>query len=212
VTRGGSGGLPARRAVVRWAWRLFLREWRQQVLVLALLAVAVAAAALGVSAGYHVTPLQEARFGSASQLITYYRSDPRGLDARIADARNWFGTVDVIGHRYVPRPGSVETVELREQDTHGPYSAPMLRLLAGHYPAVAGKVAITDELASGRPSGTCASCCWPTVPWWARSPRWWAPPPGWCCGSPWRPRSRRLRRTASTGSTCRGGNSPRQCC
>ena len=33
----GNGGVVARRAVVRWAWRLFRREWRQQVLVLGLL-------------------------------------------------------------------------------------------------------------------------------------------------------------------------------
>jgi hypothetical protein len=31
------GGVPARRAVARSAWRLFRREWRQQILVLALL-------------------------------------------------------------------------------------------------------------------------------------------------------------------------------
>src|SRR5207249_567581 len=37
-----NGGAPARRAVIRWAWRLFRREWRQQVLVLSLLTVAVA--------------------------------------------------------------------------------------------------------------------------------------------------------------------------
>ena len=35
------GGAPARRAVMRWAWRLFRREWRQQLLVLALIIVAV---------------------------------------------------------------------------------------------------------------------------------------------------------------------------
>ncbi|MDY7089812.1 MAG: FtsX-like permease family protein [Actinomycetota bacterium] len=51
-----NGGLPARRAVVRWAWRMFRREWRQQVMVLTLLTVAVAVATVGVSAGYHVTP------------------------------------------------------------------------------------------------------------------------------------------------------------
>ena len=38
----GGGGVPARRAVIRWAWRLFRREWRQQLLVLAMLTVAVA--------------------------------------------------------------------------------------------------------------------------------------------------------------------------
>ena len=36
----GDGGAPARRAMARWAWRLFKREWRQQALVLALLIVA----------------------------------------------------------------------------------------------------------------------------------------------------------------------------
>jgi putative ABC transport system permease protein len=39
-----SGGIAARRPLTRWAWRLFRREWRQQMLVLALLTVAVAAA------------------------------------------------------------------------------------------------------------------------------------------------------------------------
>ncbi|MGO9149188.1 MAG: hypothetical protein ACLP1E_00490 [Acidimicrobiales bacterium] len=42
-SRPANGGAPARRAVMRWAWRLFRREWRQQLLVLALIIVAVAA-------------------------------------------------------------------------------------------------------------------------------------------------------------------------
>ena len=36
-----NGGVPARRAVIHWSWRLFRREWRQQLLVLALIVVAV---------------------------------------------------------------------------------------------------------------------------------------------------------------------------
>ena len=43
----GNGGIPARRAVFRWGWRLFRREWRQQLLVLGLLTVAVAATIWG---------------------------------------------------------------------------------------------------------------------------------------------------------------------
>ena len=27
-----TGGVPARRAMLRWSWRLFKREWRQQLL------------------------------------------------------------------------------------------------------------------------------------------------------------------------------------
>ena len=43
VAGTSDGGVPARRAVIRWAWRLFRREWRQQLLVLTLLMIAVAA-------------------------------------------------------------------------------------------------------------------------------------------------------------------------
>src|SRR4029450_5555404 len=39
-----NGGMAARRAVIRWASRLFRREWRQQLLVVTLLTVGVAAA------------------------------------------------------------------------------------------------------------------------------------------------------------------------
>jgi len=36
LRRPSNGGVAARRAVVRWGWRLFRREWRQQILVVAL--------------------------------------------------------------------------------------------------------------------------------------------------------------------------------
>ena len=65
-----SGGVPARRAVVRWAWRLFRREWRQQILVLTLLTVAVAAAVGLAAAAYNLAPVPgEAEFGTANSLL-----------------------------------------------------------------------------------------------------------------------------------------------
>ena len=45
----GNGGAPARRAVIRWAWRLLRREWRQQLLILGLVTVAVAATIVGAA-------------------------------------------------------------------------------------------------------------------------------------------------------------------
>jgi putative ABC transport system permease protein len=144
----GHGGIAARRAVVRWAWRLFRREWRQQVLVLALLTLAVAAAIFSVSAAYNVVPSSDARFGTANQRLTLARSDPGELGADVAAVRAWFGTVDVIGQRQVPVPGSVETLELRAQDPRGPYGAPMLALLEGRWPSAAGEVAVTDAVAA----------------------------------------------------------------
>lgn len=142
------GGLPARRAVVRWAWRLFRREWRQQVMVLALLAVAVTTAVVGVSAGYHSTPPGTARFGDASQWFRLYAEKDRPLDPRIAQAREWFGTIDVVGHWYLPVPASAATIELRAQDPGGPYGEPMLRLLTGRYPTAPGELAVTDQVAA----------------------------------------------------------------
>jgi putative ABC transport system permease protein len=141
------GGVPARRAVIRWAWRLFRRQWRQQLLVLALLTAAVAAMTGFVSVGYHVAPPREARFGTADQRIRLEGFDPRKLDADIAAARAWFGTIEVIAHRAAAIPGSVDTVDFRAQDPHGRYGAAMLRLLAGRYPTGAGEVAVTDEVA-----------------------------------------------------------------
>jgi putative ABC transport system permease protein len=62
----GSGGVPARRAVIRWAWRLFRREWRQQLLVLGLLTVAVAATTWGAGVATNTPPPATATFGTAT--------------------------------------------------------------------------------------------------------------------------------------------------
>jgi putative ABC transport system permease protein len=144
--RAANGGLAARRAVTRWGWRLFRRDWRQQLLVLALLTVAVAAASFSVTAAYNLVPSTDARFGTASHRLDFDPSDPRRPDADVPEVAAWFGTVELIGRRTVPVPGSVETLELRTQDPHGPYGAPMLRLKEGRYPA-AGEIAVTDAVA-----------------------------------------------------------------
>jgi putative ABC transport system permease protein len=142
-----SGGVPGRRAVARWAWRLFRREWRQQSLVLALLILTVAAAAFSVSAAYNVASLPGPQFGSANHLLQFDGANPQALAADIAAARKAFGTIQVIGRRSVPIPGSDQAAEFRVQDPHGPYSGPMLALLQGRYPAGPGQGAVTSQLA-----------------------------------------------------------------
>ena len=74
----GNGGVPARRAVIRWAWRLFRREWRRQLLVLGLLIVAVAATILGAGVATNTPPQNPnaGTFGTASALITLPGNDP----------------------------------------------------------------------------------------------------------------------------------------
>ncbi len=62
-------GAPARRAIRRWAWRLLRREWRQQVLVLALLIVAVAATTVGLGLVVNVQGNDQGVFGTADARI-----------------------------------------------------------------------------------------------------------------------------------------------
>src|ERR1022692_58225 len=145
--RAASGGGPARRAVIRWAWRLCRREGRQQLLVLALLTVTVSAAVAGVAAATDLPPSSDATFGTAAYLLTLPASDPH-LAADIAAARKWFGVIEVIEHQNVKVPGSVNTVDLRAQDPGGVYGHPTLRLDAGHYPVGSDQVAVTAEVAA----------------------------------------------------------------
>ena len=83
---GRGGGLAARRAVVRWSWRLFRREWRQQVLVLVLITVAVAVTVAAASAAYNMAPSGQAGFGTASHRLTVEAShrDERWGEIEIA--------------------------------------------------------------------------------------------------------------------------------
>ena len=142
-----SGGTAGRRVMTRWARRLLRREWRQQILVLALLALTVAAAVFGVATAYNVSPLPNPQFGSADYLLQFAGTSQRTMTADIAAVRKAFAAIEVIGRRFVPIPGSTQTVEFRAMSPDGPYSGPMLALVQGHYPSGAGQVAVTSGLA-----------------------------------------------------------------
>jgi putative ABC transport system permease protein len=148
-TFGGpeNGGVAARRAVIRWAGRMFRREWRQQLLVLTLLTVAVAAAIGGVAIVHNTAPENNSEFGSANTQLTFDGTDPRRLEAGLVSAEESFGTIDVIAHRSLAVPGSVETVDIRAQDPGGAYSRELLALRQGSYPTGPGQVAVTDGVA-----------------------------------------------------------------
>jgi putative ABC transport system permease protein len=142
-----NGGVPARRAVIRWSWRMFRREWRQQSLVLALIVVALAATVLGAAVATNNPPPAGAGFGTAQDMATYQDGGSQ-LASQIAALQHRFGRVDVIENQAVAIPGSINTYDLRAQNPYGPFGQPMLSLVSGRYPAGPGQVAVTDGVAA----------------------------------------------------------------
>jgi putative ABC transport system permease protein len=143
-----TGGVPARRAVLRWGWRLFRREWRQQLLILGLLTVAVATTIWGASV---VTNTQlpnpgYATFGTAAALVMLPGSDPH-LAADIATIQGRWGPADLIENQDIAT-GTTQPVQLRAENPHGHYNSPLLSLVSGTYPAGPGQVALTSQVAS----------------------------------------------------------------
>jgi putative ABC transport system permease protein len=142
-----NGGVPARRAVIRWALRLLRREWRQQLLILALITVAVAATVVGSAVATTTPSPATADFGTAQDLATL-TGPPSHVAAQITSLEDRFGTVDVIENQTFPVPGSIQTYSVRAQNPHGPFGPPLLSLISGRFPAGASQVAVTSGVAS----------------------------------------------------------------
>jgi putative ABC transport system permease protein len=142
------GRIVARRAVARWAVRLFRREWRQQLLVLGLLTVAVAATifGIGVVTNAQLANPNYATFGTAAALVTLPGSDPH-LAADIAAIQRRWGPADVIENKDIST-GTTQPVYLRAEKAHGLYNEPVLGLVSGAYPAGPGQVALTSQVAT----------------------------------------------------------------
>ena len=142
-----SVGRPATRAVMRWSLRLFRREWRQQLLVLALLTTAVAAGVALATVAINGSSAAAEPFGGADARIRIGGDDPEAAARSVAAAEDRYGSDDVTAHQTVTVPGSVDQLEVRDQDPEARYSRNVLDLTAGRYPQVAGEVALTDDAA-----------------------------------------------------------------
>jgi putative ABC transport system permease protein len=125
---------------------MFRREWRQQLMVLALIVVALAATVLGAAVATNNPPPANAGFGTAQDIATLQGT--KNLASQIAALRQHYGQVDVIENQAVAIPGSINSYDLRAQNPDGPFGQPMLSLLSGHYPAGPGQVAVTSGLAA----------------------------------------------------------------
>jgi putative ABC transport system permease protein len=142
-----NGGVPARRAVVRWAIRLLRREWRQQLLILALITVAVGATVVAATVATN-TPAPVAGVLGTAQDAASLSGSPAAVNAQIKNLESRWGRVDVIENESVQIPGTLNTFELRAQDPHGPYGGPLLSLISGQYPATASEIAVTSGVAA----------------------------------------------------------------
>jgi putative ABC transport system permease protein len=142
-----NGGVPARRAVVRWAIRLLRREWRQQLLILALITVAVGATVVAATVATN-TPAPVAGVLGTAQDAASLSGSPAAVNAQIKNLENRWGRVDVIENESVQVPGTLNTFELRAQDRRGPYGGPLLSLVSGQYPATASQIAVTSGVAA----------------------------------------------------------------
>jgi putative ABC transport system permease protein len=141
------GGVAARRAVVRWAWRLLRREWRQQLLILALITVAVAATVVGSAVATNTPQPASFGFGTAQDAATFHSLDAPA-QTEITNLQRRFGRVELIEQATVSIPGSINTYQLVAENPHGAFSGPMLALVSGRYPSGAGEVAVTSGVAS----------------------------------------------------------------
>jgi putative ABC transport system permease protein len=140
-------GIVARRAVIRWGWRLFRREWRQQLLMLGLLTVAVAATIWGASVVTNSQiPPAYPTFGTGAAQVTLPGTDAQ-LTADIATIAGRWGPADLIEKQNITT-GSRQSVQLRAESPHGHYNSVLLSLVSGTYPAGRGQVALTSQVAA----------------------------------------------------------------
>ena len=145
--RADNGGVPARRAVIRWALRLLRREWKQQFLILALITVAVGATVVASTVATDTPAPIAGVLGTASDAASI-SGTPATINAGIHKIQGLYGKTDVIENESVPVPGTQNTFDLRAQDPHGAFGGPMLSLISGQYPTTANETAVTSGVAA----------------------------------------------------------------
>jgi len=145
--RPAGGGVPARRAVIRWAVRLLRYEWRQQLLILALITVAVGATTIAATVATD-TPVPVAGLLGTARYAASVTGTPSAIRAGIRRVRGFSRAADVIENESIPVPGTRDSFDLRSQNPHGLFGGPLLSLVSGQYPAGPGQVAVTSGVAA----------------------------------------------------------------
>jgi putative ABC transport system permease protein len=118
---------------------LFRREWRQQLLVIALLTTAVAVTAFALS-----TAINAVRPPTTTWTLPGSDSN---LDADVAAVQAAFGPATVYAHHGVRVPGSVSSIDVRAAEPESSAAGGHLSVLGGRVPAAANEAAVTSGLA-----------------------------------------------------------------
>ncbi|GAA3221340.1 FtsX-like permease family protein [Actinocorallia longicatena] len=156
-SRRADGGLPARRAVVRWSWRLLRRDWRSQILVTMLLTTAVTLAVCGGTALYNAPPPGSAHLGTAEHRVKFTVPDAATATAAVTALHSGMKTADVIEQAFASAPGYATPIEYRAQNLRGFHTGPILSIHRGRAPSGPSEAAVTDgtaELLGLRLGGT----------------------------------------------------------
>jgi putative ABC transport system permease protein len=136
----------ARRTLTRWAVRLALREWKQRILIVLLIAVASAATLLGIAVASATPGTPSAgTFGTAATLVGL-PGNTHNLPGVIATIEKAYGSASVVYDEPIAT-GQAGGADLRAQDPSAPYTRVLLALDSGHYPSGPGQVAVTSGLA-----------------------------------------------------------------
>jgi putative ABC transport system permease protein len=136
----------ARRALLHWGLRLLRREWRQRVIIVALIAVATAAMILGTNVASATPGTPNAGIYGTSSTLVILNGNTAHLAAGIGKITKAYGPASVVYDQTLPT-GIAGGADLRAQDPNAPYTKVLLALDSGSYPTHAGQVAVTQGLA-----------------------------------------------------------------
>ena len=127
---------------------MFRREWRQQLLVVTLLTVAVAAAVGSITIVYNTSPRgrRRVRLGQRPARVRRLRSAkaPGGARRR---RRSRSGRSTSSATARWPSPAASRRWTSGRRTRGGAYGGELLALRSGSYPAGPGEVAVTDGVA-----------------------------------------------------------------
>lgn len=139
--------MAARQVIWRWGWRQLRREWRQQLLILTLVAFAAGGAAFFATMIFYANQPASAFTGSATQRLTVTQGEI-SLAETLRSVEDALGTIETTGVREVRRDQSSITFPLSDPPTTSVFGAEPIRLLDGHRPTVDSEIAISPELAA----------------------------------------------------------------